>query len=285
MRSRKILRQTAREWFCGLTCLSLILAPMAGCPAGDGGDDGGGDPKSAPGLYINDDNNADAVVGARAADGAVFFVFGARGPNGGLNRIDSIAVTTADAKDAFVTFESGRPVHAQGPDGSYLHISYSNVTPTSLDADIDLFDAATATTTNYQTSIDLEQTAAQVAALVQERTGLDITPITVLDDNTIQTGKTHGRSLSIVMLPLIAIVVIPLAGAILGLSTILGQVLYAVFSVVAAAIQVVLIVILSPIFLIAEIFSGAVVSVRFMTLNEIFDFVPYPPVCLPCENS
>lgn len=280
MHSRASRTQLAREWFCGLTCLSIILAPMAGCPRNASSDDDGDDSKSAPGLYINKDNSADAIVGARAADGGVFFVFGARGSNGGLARVDSMAVTTPDGEDAFVSFESGRPVHAQGPDGSYLHITYSNVTPTALDADIALFDASTKTTTSYQASIDLEQTITEIAALVQQRTGLDITPVSVIDSTTVQTGKTDSRSLSIVMLPLIAIVVIPLAAAIFGMSSILGQVLNAVFSVVAAAIQVVLLVILSPIFLIAEIFSGAVVSVRFLTLDEIFDFVPYPPVVL-----
>src|ERR1044072_174852 len=117
MRPRIASVQTIRDWFCGLTCLSLVLAPMAGCPRNGGGgdDDDGGDPKSAPGLYINDDRNADAIVGAPAPDGAVFFVYGKRGAAGALTEVDSIAVSTADGKDAFVAFESGRPVHAQGP--------------------------------------------------------------------------------------------------------------------------------------------------------------------------
>jgi hypothetical protein len=285
MRSRTILRQTAREWFCGLMCLSLVLAPMAGCPnnAGDGGggEGDGVDNKTATGLYINSDNNAEAIVGARGQDGAVFFVYGTRGPNGGLGQIDSIAVTTADSKNAFVAFESGRPVHAEGPDGSYVHISYSNVTALSLDASIALFDASTGGTTNYQTSIDLRQTAADVATLVQERTGLAITPVSVVDGGTIQTGKTLDRaSVRITILPLYAIVVLPLAAAVYAMTVILGQVLYAVFAVVAQVVQVLLLIILSPIFLIAQIFSGAVIRVRPATLDEIFDSVPYPPTVL-----
>lgn len=281
MRSRTFIRQMAREWFCGLMCLSLILAPMAGCPRdpGSDGNDGGTDNKTTAGLYINDDNSAEAIVAARADDGAVFFVFGKRGPNGGLGEVNSIAVTTADSKGAFVAFESGRPVHAEGPDGSFVRITYSNVTALSLDASIALFDAATGATTSHQTSIDLRQTAADVAALVQERTGLDITPVSV-DGNTIQTGKTLSRAVSIAIIPLYAIVVLPLAAAVYAMTVILGQVLYAVFSIVAQVIQVLLLVILSPIFLIAEIFSGTVVRVRLLTLDEVFDSVPYPPVVL-----
>ncbi|MBI5864230.1 MAG: hypothetical protein HZB38_06960, partial [Planctomycetes bacterium] len=51
-----------------------------------------------------------------------------------------------------------------------------------------MYDAGTKETTNYTTSIDLQQSLEDLAALVRERTGLTIQPISVVDDGTIQTG-------------------------------------------------------------------------------------------------
>ncbi|MBI5864229.1 MAG: hypothetical protein HZB38_06955 [Planctomycetes bacterium] len=115
-------RRIVNEWLAGVLCVSLLLAPMGGCPQNGDNTGDGGDSSTSSGLFINQDSSGNVLMAARGQDGAEFFVFGSRGANGGLEEVDSILVRTASDEEAFVTFESGRPVHAQGPDGSYCHI-------------------------------------------------------------------------------------------------------------------------------------------------------------------
>ncbi len=284
MRLSSETRRIAREWFRGLVCLSVIIAPMAGCPR-DGGSLGGGNNNSddtpSSGLFVNENNGDKLMVAAKGSDGSAFFVFGLRGSAGGLQEVDSILVKTTDDKDAFVTFESGRPVHAQGPDGSYVHISYSNVTPTSLDASIDLKNAADGSVTNYQTTIDLRQALSDLSEQLQERTGISFTPVQVLDDGTIETGKTmHRAGVRVTIIPIFAILIVPLVAVIYAMVEILAQVVYVLFAVVAAAIQLVLVAIFSPIFLIADLLSETVIRVRFSPLITIFGVLPDEPTVI-----
>lgn len=282
MRLSRETRRIAREWFRGLVCLSVIIAPMAGCPQNGGSVGGGnsnGDDTPSSGLFVNENNADKLMVAAKGADGSSFFVFGQRGSAGGLQEVESILVKTTDNKDAFVTFESGRPVHAEGPDGSYAHITYSNVTPTSLDASVDLKNATDGSVTNYQTSIDLRESLNDLADQLHDRTGISFTPVQVLDNGTIETGKAMHRSgVRVTIIPIFAILIVPLVAVIYAMVEILAQVVYALFAIVAAAIQLVLVAIFSPIFLIADLLGDTVVRIRFSPLISIFSVLPDAPV-------
>ena len=171
MSTRSSWRAIAREWFWALTCYSLLIAPF-GCELRTGGSlqDGIGAALDY-GLFINEDTDDPLLIAARNSNGDAFFVFGTRDANGNLEEIESISVLTAEGEESFITFELGRPVHIQGPDGSYAHITYTEVSAERLTAGVELYNAATTEKETFQIDIDLEQTAAQIAELVRAATG------------------------------------------------------------------------------------------------------------------
>ena len=177
-----------REWFWMLTCYSLVIAPF-GCQLLSGRpDDGlgvGVGPALETGLFINEDPDDPLLVAGQNAGGDAFFVFGTRDQSGDLEEIESISVRTADGEESFVVFESGRPVHIQGPDGSYLHISYEEISPERLSANVELYDANTTEKSTYTVDIDLEQTAAEIAELVRSVTGQEMEATTLVGGQTV----------------------------------------------------------------------------------------------------
>ena len=98
MSIRSSWRTIGREWFCALTCYSLLIAPF-GCELLGGGLDGGLPDGSSgalnAGLFINEDTEDPLLIAGQNANGDAFFVFGTRDENGGLEEIESILVRTA----------------------------------------------------------------------------------------------------------------------------------------------------------------------------------------------
>jgi hypothetical protein len=275
-------RTIGREWFCMLTCYSLLIAPF-GCQLLNGGLDdglvGGVGATSDVGLFINEDTNDPLLMAGRNASGDAFFVFGTRDESGNLEEIESILVWTADGEESFIAFESGRPVHVRGANGSYAHISYNEVSPQQLTASVELYDAATGATTSYAVDIDLEQTAAQVAEAVRAATGQDL-PTTTLVGGEVVAKDGRQRVRITIFSPLFAVFVLPLVATVGLMTIILGQVLVAVYTLVAATVELVLLVAFSPLFLIAEILSDVVFRVELVPLWMTFDFLPPPPIVI-----
>src|SRR5262245_50766680 len=104
MTNRKALLASAREWLAGLTALSIIVAPMAGCPGGAdlcGNGNGGKDDQltnKSSGFFINDDNASNLLVAGRNDNGDGFFIYGSRNSQGRIGEIESIVLRTQDGK-------------------------------------------------------------------------------------------------------------------------------------------------------------------------------------------
>ncbi len=309
MCSRCEWRAAAREWFVALVCYSLVIAPF-GCrlpsfaPLDDlpGSANPGGTGEPTAGLFIESDFTTSHLLGGRNAGGDSFFVYGTRDSQGNLQEIQSILIRTADGQETFLAFESGRPVHARGPDGSYVHVTYSEISLDRLKAAAELYNAATGEKQIYPVEIDLRQTATQVAELVHSITGRELEVLTEdqaragaggttrrLDAPAGENGhltcypeKLSGleRVRITIFSPLFGIFVLPLVALVALTSVILGQILVAMYAVVAVTVQAVLLMVFAPLFLIGELLGRAIVRIELVPLAAIFDRIPPPPIVL-----
>lgn len=309
MRVHRELRAAGREWFIALTCYSLVITPF-GCqlqsaaPLDDrlGSGGAGGTSSAAAGLFIESDWAAAHLLGGRSAEGDSFFVYGTRNAQGNLEEVESILVRTADGQESFLAFESGRPVHAQGPDGSYVHVTYGEISAERVTATVELYNAATGEKQFHPVEIDLRRTAEQVAELVRSITGQELR--TVSQEEAQAAAGAAARSLNAggeepgpparslgklsgqeqvritIFSPLFSFFVVPLVALVALTTVILGQILVALYAVVAAAVQAVLLVAFTPLFLIAELLGRAVVRIELVPLVRIFAHIPPPPVVL-----
>ncbi|MBI5864231.1 MAG: hypothetical protein HZB38_06965, partial [Planctomycetes bacterium] len=88
------------------------------------------------------------------------------------------------------------------------------------------------------------------------------------------------EAVRITIIPLYAIFVVPLVAVVYAMTIVLAQIVYYLAAVVTAAIELVLISIFSPIFLIAELLGDTVVHIRFTSLITIFGVLPDPPLVI-----
>ncbi len=282
MSTRASWRTIGREWFCMLTCYSLLIAPFGCQLLNEGLDDGlvgGVGATHDVGLFINEDTDDPLLMAGRNASGDAFFVFGTRDESGNLEEIESILVRTADGEESFVAFESGRPIHVQGADGSCAHVSYDEVAPQQLAAGVELYDAATGETASYAVDVDLEQPAAQVAEMVRAATGQELETTTLLGGEVVaKDGRQRVRIT--IFSPLFALFVLPLVATVGLMTIILGQVLVAVYALVVATVGLTLLAVFAPLFLIAGILGDVAFRVELVPLWQIFDFLPPPPIVI-----
>ena len=278
MSIRANLRSVAREWFVALCCYSLLIAPFGCQLQGSLFDTGGELNTSSAGLFINDDLDDPLLIAGRNGAGDAFFVYGTRDADGNLAEIESILVRTADGQESFITFESGRPVHAQGPDGSYVHISYVEVSSSRLAATAVLYNADTGQEQSFTADVDLEQTAAEIAGLVQRVTGQELKTTELASKGLDKDGL---RALRVtVYSPLFTLFVVPLVTAVTLMIVVLGQILVAVYYLVVATLQAVLLSVFSPLFLVAALLSEVVLRVEFVPFTDLFIKIPPPPVVI-----
>jgi hypothetical protein len=278
-------RSAAGDLFVGLVCYSLVIAPFGCQLTSDPGNDPGAspfDPTVAAGMFINDDRDSDVLVGGRSAAGDEFFVYGERSADGGIGEIDAILILAADGRQSFITFESGRPVHVRGPDGSYADIRYEAVGLDRLAGEVVLFDAATGASSSYQVEIDPRKTAAEVAALVQSATGRAVETVSAADAGTEKSHSDKSNPLNAqtitIISPLFALVVLPLVAAIALTTAILGQILVAIYTVIAVTLRAVLLAAFAPLFIIGAIFGDAVAHIEVLALDLAFIRIPLAPV-------
>jgi hypothetical protein len=261
-----------REWAVALAAYALLVAPF-GCQLGTLLDPvGGGGAPVGVGFFVNDDAESPAIAGARDSSGNEFFVFGVRDADGNLAEIDAIHVIQRDGAQAYLIFESGRPVYARGPDGSYLEIRYTQLESLRLSAAVTIHDADTGTEATETVTVDLAASAGQVAERIEALTG---EPVAVPDVSA-ATSKSARRS-GLAAIGLAVLVAVPVAVAVNVAIVALGQVLVGLFRGVAAVLQTALLVILSPLFLLSAILNGAVIEIELATLPEIFITIPDVP--------
>lgn len=288
MMTRKMLWAATREWLSGLTALSMVLAPIAGCPTsvdlgtGNGNNSGGKDnltSKSA-GFFINDDHSSDLLVAGRDDAGDGFFVYGTRNSSGDIGEIQSIALRTGDGtQKSFLTFESGRPVHAEAPDGSYAHVTYTEVTSTRLTGNVDIFNAGDGSVSHLGPyTVDLQEAIDNVVKQVQDATGIGLTVVQPVGSNTVETHKALSAARTITIIPLYTAFVIPCASLVYATTVILGELLTAVIVSLVEAIQNVIIAIFTPLILLSRIMSEVVLHVHVIRIVSIFSLIPDPPI-------
>lgn len=282
-------RTIAREWLISLLAYSLLIAPF-GCQYElaltgiDGLSDIIGDTttldSTSPGLFINSDSASDLIVAGRSQAGDAFFVFGNRPAGGSIEQTDvqSILLKTAAGEESYIIFESGRPVHLQGPDGSYLHIEYTSITPEELTGSVTVYDANTQKSETTSATIDLAQVQADLLAAA----GVGADTIEQLTNRTVEipespdtsTGKLYHRSLSGILVTFAAI---PLV--ILGqyLVAVMAQVMQAVFAAVTIAIQTAVVAAMTPMFLFTGLLGDTFVRIETLPLGLIFPTIPIAP--------
>ena len=281
MRTVPSWRTVGREWLWITTCFALVISPF-GCQLTDGtffDDLFGEDGTYERGLFINEDTSDPLIVAGQTADGDAFFVYGTRDDDGGLEEVESILVRMLDGAESFITFESGRPVHMEESGGSFVHIGYEEVSSSSLTATVELYDAQTGGSERYEVDVDLDQLAAQVANWVSDATGQELATTSVVE-STIVSKDTNQRVRIALLSPMFALCVVPLVAAVALTSVILGQVLVAVYDIVVATVQVTLLAVFAPLFLVASILSEVTVRVYLLPLEEIFDLLPTEPIVI-----
>jgi hypothetical protein len=275
MTIRATLRRWAREWLIGLCGYALLVAPF-GCEFENlltttVPDDVAKSPP-ATGLFINTDLTAPLMAAGQGPSGNSVFNYGKRTSMGDIAEVDSILVRSAAGEESFVVFELGRPTYLQGADGSYVRITYHDVSPPTLAATVEVHDPGSETSETVDVQIDLAAAAAEMAQVIQDLTGLPLAvPIAPLP---VSSAKVHDRAIG----PLVA----GLIGASLVLVSqlmvvVMAQVMQAAYQTVSAAMQAALLAAFMPVFLFAGLMGEITVQLGSYPLLEIFVELPGPP--------
>ncbi len=269
--------QFGREFLTIAVTTSLFIGPT-GCQLRalpNGGGSGSTDLKTLTGLFINDSGDDGLLMAARGDNGDQFFVYGTRNAANGIEEIEQIVVKTDDG-ESFVTFERGRPVHAQGPQGSYLHITYESVGLVQLRARVDLFSVDAQSVESFTVDIDLERTANEIADRVREITGTDV-PVTTTA--AVATGKGLEQTRVTIFSPFFAGFIAPFVLLINLMTVIIGQIVNILADAIAAIAYAVMLVVLTPFFAIAELLNNTIVNIQLVPLFDVFAVLP-PPVTI-----
>jgi len=276
MITRYVYRRLAREWLVALVSYALLVAPF-GCQfTTDLGGGGGSDdltPTSA-GLFVNSNVLSPVLVAGRNTAGDAFFVYGTRELGGGIREIESIRVRTAGGQESLIVFESGRPVYAEGPDGSYVRITYDEVSAERLTGSAKVYDASTGQTQTFAVNVDLRETAAQVAEAVASLTGQTLEVPELPTDS----GKAPAAALRInIDSSLFSLLVAPVVLVVELCVVVMGQVMAAMFVAVAAVTKAAILAAFSPLFLVAALLGEVMVRIEYVPLLDVFVELPEAP--------
>ncbi len=271
MSARSLRRQLGREWLVALSAYALIVAPF-GCAFNLdllGGSDVVLDTAST-GLFVNANTDAELVAGGRDTAGDTFFVYGAMDGAGTITDVDAILVKERDGTESFIVFEQGRPNHLQDGDGNYIHIAYTNVSSTRLDADVTLYDAETEATETLSAVID---PLAGVLSATQELESLTGVEVEVPDVPDVERALAKHKAGW-----LIALAVIPLVLVTQLLVVVMAAVMSAVVAAVVVAFQAVAIAALAPFLLFGALLSSTIsLDVEATPLLDVFVELPGAP--------
>lgn len=164
-----------------------------------------GDSTDGFGVIINTDASKDLIGGVRLASGEAVYAYGTFNDDGTVGEVTACVYQNADGQQATLFFESGRPSRGIGFDGAEIVITYDEVTSTRLKGTATYTPTEGAPAT-LSFDIDLQQTAAQVAQLVEDLTGLQIADDEPPDESA-ETAKRLGgdptaqRSVIVLLIP------------------------------------------------------------------------------------
>jgi hypothetical protein len=262
-----------REWLVVACAYALVVAPF-GCQfqlQNPGGSTDDTTPTTTTaGTFVNSNLAEDVLVAGRNATGDAYFVYGQRDALGKPD-VSAIVVQPKTGIESFILFKQGRPVYAQGPDGSYLHIRYTEVTATRLSATVTVHDANTGQETAGTATIDLEAAAKQIAEQVKSVTGRTLT---VPDEPDLATTKANDRALSSII---VSLSIIPLVLFTQSLVVMMGQIMTEVFAAVEAAVQAVVLAACTPLFLFTSLLGETTIRIEAVPLFTVFVEIPDLP--------
>lgn len=265
-------RAIAREWLVALAAYALLVAPF-GCQFSTGMLGSGGDTPgpSSTGLFVNPETSDPLMVAGRNPAGDELFVYGTRAADGGLGEVETVLVRTAAGEESFIEFASGRPTYIRGADGSSVRITYTDVSADRLAAEVEVFAAEAGVTESYAVDIDLQLTANQVAAAIEQLTGLRV-DVPHTSDPAVAKGQQ--RALGPLALIAIGAGLVLLAQFTLAVG---GQLFTQLARAVSTAVQVALLIILSPVLLFASILGDVSVRIDETPLLDVFIELPDRP--------
>jgi hypothetical protein len=245
----------AGEWISGITVVALIIAGT-GCagvdlPGGDGNTD-------KYGLIVNTDTSKDLIGGVRTRNSGSVFAFGRFNPNGSIAEVTSVVFENGAGKKATLFFKFGWPSRAVGFDGSVMTIDYEEVNAQRLSGTV-TFTPVGGPTRSWEFVIDLQQTAAQIADLVVDLTGIEITNQNppnpsasqpADDDKTVVADKSSRSDSSLLVVVVVPIVLV-LTGFTIHLT--LGQMLKSFVETADAVGEALMIAFLTPFILMGNL--------------------------------
>lgn len=268
--------QLLREWAVGLALVMMVVAPVGCLEPGTGVDiDDIADLASATGFFIGEGVDG-AIFAARSPSGEQFFAYGERDGDQ-VRRIDALLYESAAGERSAILFDAGFPVQVIGPDDSSATITYEEVTASGLRASVLVDDQANQTQETFTVDIDLEQTLAQVAALVEQVTGEPLTVVEVDDDGMSAKRAGTMQTRITVLNPLYGLVV-GFGAVIAGMGVVLGQIITGVVQALGNIAQGLVAAIFLPFFAISELLGATLGNVRLVPLGNVFGSVPNEPV-------
>ena len=269
------------QWVTGLTVVAFVIA-TTGCGGltlptlGNGGSGSGG----SFGTIVNTDITKDLIGGVRMSSGEAVYVFGQFNSDGTVADVTLAVYQNASGQEAKLFLESGRLTQVVGFDGSTVDFSYTEVSVQRI--------AGTATYTPVSGSpaavnfdIDLQQTADQVAALVQNLTGMQISTDAPPSDQSAASAKTTGGISAKAEVrseqAIIVVVLVPIFMAITGYAIVLA--VSQIMETFVLAEEELMIAVLTPFIVMGDLMRAAVglpvITIQYGSPDVNFD-IPRP---------
>ncbi len=286
MRFRLLPYTIGGQWVTAITIVCLIIAPF-GCQTADlftglgtlvGSSSNSNDPY---GLLINSDPDSGVLGGVRLPDGWSVFVYGTFESDTSPPDITGAGIRDPNGQEAGITFENGRPKHAEAFDGSTADFTYEQADLERLKGYVDLYFAETGATERIEFDIDLTQAAADIAQAAAQLAGLTISDQDPPANNTASKRPAAPAGADKLARKTVTVVFVPVFAAALALVGytmvwVMVQVMSAVMIAMTAALVAVthamVIAMFSPFIIMGDILRLAVVKPR-----HLIRFSALPP--------
>jgi hypothetical protein len=268
MRLLSSLRRTILgEWSAGVVMVALVCAPVS-CtlPSVNLGD---GD---AFGMLINSNTASNVLGGIQLRDGRSAYLYGSFAEDGSVQELTEAVIEEADGGMSSLKFENGRPAKAVTSGGSTVDITYEEATAQRLKGEVVVFVASNGETLTLPFDIDLEKAAAEIAQIVEDLTGVEISeaeppeePEDIEQARLITSGGVKSDRAEVgVAVGLLMAFTFATAGFLLV--TVMTQMMQAIALAVAATLQALIYAIFLPFIILGELMRMAVTQ-PLLTIN------------------
>jgi len=269
-------RSILGQWTAGIAIVAMICAPTA-CTSLPEGNAGDGD--DLYGVLINSDSSSSTLGGVRLPSGRSVYLYGSFNEDGSIAEITDVVLRDEQGREASLHFANGRPVKALAFDGSTVDITYTEVSDQRLAGQVEIFFAGAGQTQSFDFDVDLQTAAAQLAQVVKDLTGLDVStaepPADVGEiDASMAKAASDGDPVKPSMnnhLPFVvgvAFVFVVVTGGYV-LFSIMTQAMQAVADAVIESLQDSVIIIFTPFIIMSEVMRIAVLQPIFTVDIEV----------------